>query len=132
MKYWGLHPIDDLEIMMDRVAAVVHHHAPGYRGKVSLEFDIPYPPDPRARFRANTIMEPPIGPRSREPFCRFATASAIGLDLGLAIRDGWLDYNGDIVIRLHSLPVAEPLVVDLRDGNILAFEFGPYQPAFTA
>lgn len=114
---------------MDRVAAVVHLHAPGYRGKVSLEFDLPYPADPRARFRANAVMEPPIGPRSRERFDRFVTSSAIGLDLGLAIKDGWLDYEGDIVMRLHSLPSAEPLVVDLGDGNILAFEFGPYRAA---
>jgi len=29
----------------------------------------------------------------------------------MALKEGWLDYRGDLVVRLHALPEAKPLVV---------------------
>ena len=120
-----LNPVRDLEMVMKMAVAMVYEHAPTYAGKLSIEFaDLPYPADARARFRGNVEIGGVEHSDRSVSFDRFTTASAIGLEMALALRGGWLDYDGDLVVTFHRLPKAEPLVVHLENGNLIAFQFG--------
>ncbi len=121
-KIRALNPVEDLETVMAMLAAIVAEHAPGYRGGISLEFcDLPFPEDQGARFRGNVFVDPPAG---GEPYDGFTTSSEIALEMDRALREGWLDYEGDLVLVLHDLPKAEPFVVLREGGHRIAFEFG--------
>ncbi|MGA8533737.1 MAG: hypothetical protein WB615_06495 [Candidatus Tumulicola sp.] len=121
-KYRTLDPTADLETVMAMLAAIVLNHAPGYRGKISLEFcDMPFPQDPRARFRGTAVVDPPIGPRSREPYDRLLTSSEIALEMDRALRAGWLDYDGDLVLSLGALPADEPFTAKRENGRLIVW-----------
>ncbi len=115
----------DLETVMAMTVAIVTEHLPDYRGKISLEFcDLPFPDDPRASFRGNTVFEPPIGPRSSAIFDRFTTCSAMGLEFDKALSAGWLDYEGDLVLTLHRMLADDPFVIERENGTKIVIEFG--------
>jgi hypothetical protein len=124
-NFQPLNPIDDLETVMAMTVAIVREHIPDYRGKISLVFsDLPFPDDPRASFRGNAVLDPPIGPRIAAVFDRFITGSAMGLEIDKALREGWLDYEGDLVLTLHRMPADEPFVIERENGTRIVIEFG--------
>jgi len=103
----------------------VHAHAPAYSGKLSVEFsDLADSGDPQARFRGNVVIGQEGSASGGASFDRFVTASAIGLEMGMAMDEGWLRYDGDLVVTLRGVPDQEPLIVNRRDGHIIVFEFG--------
>jgi hypothetical protein len=125
VKFRALDPVADLEIVMTMMAAIVTEHLPGYRGKISLEFcHLPYPEGPRARFRGNVFVEAPVGPRWTDGFDRLMTSSAIALEMDLALQNGWLDYDGDLLLTLHAVPSMDGFIVRRKNGRVIAFEFG--------
>jgi hypothetical protein len=124
-KFRALNPMGDVETVMAMTAAIVIRHLPGYRGKISLEFcQLPHPEDPRARFRGNVFVEAPVGPRWADAFDRLMTSSAIALEMDTALQEGWLDYDGDLLLTLHALPAVDGLMARCKNGRTIAFEFG--------
>ena len=69
-------------------------------------------------------MEAPVGPRWADRFDRLLTSSAIALEMDLALQDGWLDYDGDLLLTFHALPAMDGFIARCKNGRTIAFEFG--------
>jgi hypothetical protein len=41
-----------------------------------------------------------------------------------ALTEGWLKYDGDLLLTLHALPAMDGFIARRKNGRTIAFEFG--------